>query len=334
MKSQRILIADDDDKVLTLLKTSLQKSGYETSLARNGVEALELVRKEQPDLILADVAMPEMDGFELCRIIRDDPATDHIPFIFLTAKGELNDKVMGLNLGADDYISKPFHIIEVTARIKTILQRVAMLAQSSPGTNESELKGNLEQMQLAEVIQTLSMNQKTGGLKITTTSKKDSGKIFFDHGDIIQAALGHMHGEEALYRLLTWEEGYFELDSSDKSEQPPLKKSTTSLLMQGFDQRDEYLKYKKAMPPFFDVLKIAEAGQAENTKPAVQKVLDLIDGQRTIQDIVDMNTINYLLTVKIIYTLVKKGIIEAEARDLFKESGTKDFGQLAQELYG
>ncbi|PIE34628.1 hypothetical protein CSA56_07225 [candidate division KSB3 bacterium] len=332
MKPQRILIADDDDKVLALLKTSLQKSGYETSLALNGAEALDLARKEQPDLILADVTMPEMDGFELCKIIRDDPAIGHIPFIFLTAKGELNDKVTGLSLGADDYISKPFHITEVTARIKAILQRVAIWAQQPSGSDESGLKGNLAQMQMAEVIQTLSMNQKTGGLKIVSESKK-IGKIFFNNGDIVQASLGTIHGEEALFRLLVWEEGYFELDSSDQPDQPPIQTSTTSLLMQGFDQRDKFLKYKKAMPSFFDVLKVIETEQVKYAKPIAQKILTLIDGQRTIQDVIEKSSISYLLTVKLVYVMLKKGLIEAKARNLLLESGDEDFGQLAQELY-
>ncbi len=167
---QRILIADDDEKVLTLLSSSLKKAGYDTSQALNGMSAIELIKNEKPDLILADVAMPEMDGFELCKLIRDNPETANIPFIFLTAKGELQDRVTGLTLGADDYISKPFHISEVTARIKAILQRMSYIHPSaSAKESETDLKGNLQQLNLGEVLQTLQMTQKTGGLKITTS---------------------------------------------------------------------------------------------------------------------------------------------------------------------
>ena len=332
MKTQRILIADDDEKVLALLKSSLQKAGYETSLAINGADALRLAKKESPDLILADVAMPEMDGFELCRHIRDEPVTEHIPFIFLTAKGELHDKVKGLNLGADDYISKPFHITEVTARIKTILQRMALLSQQASEAEESELQGNLEQMQMAEVLQTLTMSQKSGGLKLVNSAQK-VGKIFFKEGNIVQASFDQHKGEEAVYRILTWEEGFFKFDSNDTSDEPPIEKHMNSLLMEGFDEKEEFQKYKKNMPSFSHQLTVLDESMAKELKPGSRKVFDLIDGQRTIQAIVDSSPINYLLAIKIIYTLLKKGIVEAKAPDLLSQPDDADFGQLAHELY-
>lgn len=328
MKPQRILIADDDEKVLALLKSSLQKEGFETNEALNGAAALEIARRELPDLILADVTMPEMDGFDLCKHIREDEATAHIPFVFLTAKGELNDKVLGLNLGADDYIAKPFHISEVTARIKSILMRIAMLSKLPPA-EESDLKGKLEQMPLAEVIQTLAMGQKTGGLKIVNGGR--IGEIYFDGGEVIQAALEGLKGEEALYRILVWDEGFFEFVSTDRSSQPPIGKSTTTLLMDGFDQREEFLKYQNAMPPFSHLVKLVKPN-AEEIKPSVQKVMALMDGQRTIQEVLDQSPLNFLLTTKLMYTFFKKGIIEAKEPEL-DEPETKDFGQLAHELY-
>ena len=330
MKPQHILIADDDEKVVALLKSSLQKEGYQTSEAFNGAAALELAKKQLPDLILADVTMPEMDGFDLCKQIRENDMTAHIPFIFLTAKGELNDKVTGLNLGADDYISKPFHISEVTARIKSILQRIMMLSQHPHAPEESGLKGNLEQMHLPEVIQTLSMNQKTGGLTINSNGR--AGKIYFENGEVVQASLEQFKGEEALYRILIWDEGLFEFDTSDAPNQAPIGKTTTSLLMEGFEERDEFFKYKKAMPSFSFSVKILNASSEEN-KPTTQKIFGLIDGQRTVQEIIDQSPLNYLLTTKILYTMVKKGLIEAKENVLLAQSEIKDFGQLAHELY-
>ncbi len=329
MKPQHILIADDDEKVVALLRSSLQKEGYQTSEAFDGAAALELAKKQLPDLILADVTMPEMDGFEFCRRIRENDATAHIPFIFLTAKGELNDKVQGLNLGADDYIAKPFHISEVTARIKSILQRMMMLSQHPQTAEESDLKGNLEQMHLPEVIQTLSMNQKTGGLKINSNNR--TGKIYFESGEVVQASLDQFKGEEALYRILIWDEGMFEFETSDTSNQPPIGKTTTSLLMEGFEERDEFFKYKKAMPSFSFSVKIV-SHSSEDSKPTTQKVLTLIDGHRTIQEIIDQNSMNYLLTTKILYTMFKKGLIEAK-EDMLSQPEIKDYGQLAHELY-
>lgn len=329
MKPQRILLADDDAKLLTLLKSSLQKEGYATIEALDGEAALEQIKSAQPDLILADIAMPKINGFELCEMVRNDPASAFIPFIFLTAKGELQDRVKGLNLGADDYISKPFHISEVIARIKVVLQRSVPVAQNVEEA-ETDLRGNLEQMGMPELIQTLAMNKKTGGLKII--NQANIGKMYFQGGDIIQAALGKYKSEEAVYRMLTWEEGYFEFDSKDRAEKPTITTTTTSLLMEGFNQRDEYLKYKEAMPPFTSVLKLKESQQPEEMKAASQKVALLIDGKRTLHEILAMSPINYLLTVKLLYTFFKKGVVEVVEQQ--QEQGEdEDYTQLAHELY-
>lgn len=330
MKPQRILIADDDAKLLALLTSSLTKSGYKTTEALDGEAALEQVKKEKPDLILADITMPKIDGFELCQIIRENPETADIPFIFLTAKGELHDRVKGLNLGADDYISKPFHISEVTARIKSILQRSAMVASTPEPEVETDLKGNLQQMSLAEILQTLGMAKKRGGLKIINQSLV--GKIFFDSGNIVQASLGKYKSEEAVYRILSWDEGYFEFDSTDEADKAAISTSTTSLLMEGFRQKDEYIKYKQVMPSFDSLVRLAATEPSDEMKSVSQKIVILIDGQRTIQDIINSSPINYLITAKILYTLLKKGIIEA-AEPQREPEQEEDYGQLAQELY-
>ncbi len=330
MKPQRILIADDDTKLVALLKSSLQKSGFATIEALDGEAALEQIKNEKPNLIVADIVMPKIDGFELCKLIREDPETSNIPFVFLTAKGELNDRVKGLNLGADDYISKPFHISEVTARIKAILQRSAPAPSELEDEGESDLRGNLEQMNLAEILQTLGMNRKSGGLKIINQSRV--GKIYFDSGDIVQASLGKYKSEEAVYRILTWDEGYFEFDSNDKTDKVGITTGTNSLLMEGFRQREEYLKYKQVMPSYDSILKLTDSEHSDAMKSASQKVIALIDGQRTIQDIINLSPINYLLTVKILYTFLKKGVINAleTQREPAQE---EDYSQLAQELY-
>ena len=331
MKLQRILIADDDTKLVALLTSSLQKSGYATFEALDGEAALERAKNEKPDLILADITMPKIDGFKLCKLIRENPDTADIPFIFLTAKGELTDRVAGLNLGADDYISKPFHISEVTARIKSVLQRTTLFVSPVEEEGESDLKGNLEQMSLADIMQTLGMNKKTGGLKIIHQSRV--GKIFFDAGNIVQASLGKYKSEEAVYRILTWDAGYFEFDSTDRADHIVITTSTNSLLMEGFRQKDEYVKYQQTLPAFDTIVKLTEIEHTDEMKSAAQKIIVLIDGQRTIQEIINLSPINYLLTVKLLYTLLKKGVIAALETRTEPEMQAEDYGQLAQELY-
>lgn len=120
MAQEKILVADDDRNICELLRLYLEKEGYTAILASDGEEALQKFKDEKPNLILLDIMMPKLDGWQVCREVRK---TSNIPIIMLSAKGETFDKVLGLELGADDYVVKPFEAKEIVARIKAVLRR-------------------------------------------------------------------------------------------------------------------------------------------------------------------------------------------------------------------
>lgn len=120
--SKKILIVDDEADIIEMLKYNLEKEGYSVLTARNGKSALEEVR-QHPDLVILDVMMPEMDGWEVCKRLKKDERTANIPVLFLTAKGSEVDEVVGLELGADDYIVKPISVRKLLARVKASLRR-------------------------------------------------------------------------------------------------------------------------------------------------------------------------------------------------------------------
>ena len=122
-QSPRILLVDDEQSVQTLLAYPLRKEGYEVVSALDGQEALDRVRDGSFDLVVLDLMLPKVDGFEVCRQIR---ATSQMPIIMLTAKGDEIDKVLGLELGADDYITKPFSVREFRSRVKAVLRRASL----------------------------------------------------------------------------------------------------------------------------------------------------------------------------------------------------------------
>ena len=122
-QTTKILIVDDDSNICELLRIYLEKEAWDTVIAYDGAKALDLFEKEKPDLILLDVMMPQLDGWQVCRRIRK---ISDCPIIMLTAKGEVFDRVLGLELGADDYVIKPFETKEVVARIKAILRRTGV----------------------------------------------------------------------------------------------------------------------------------------------------------------------------------------------------------------
>lgn len=123
MGKNKILIVDDEEHIIELLKFNLENVGYKVSTANDGIKALKLVKEIKPDLVLLDLMLPGMDGYDVCKEIKRDKNISKTSIIMLTAKGEELDKVLGLELGADDYITKPFSIRELLARVKAVLRR-------------------------------------------------------------------------------------------------------------------------------------------------------------------------------------------------------------------
>jgi two-component system alkaline phosphatase synthesis response regulator PhoP len=120
-----ILVVDDEEDILELVKYNLTRDGYHVLCAATGEEAINTARRNLPDLIILDLLLPGIDGLEVCKLLKNDPKTEYIPIIMLTAKGEEADVVSGLEIGADDYITKPFSPKVLTARVRTVLRRKA-----------------------------------------------------------------------------------------------------------------------------------------------------------------------------------------------------------------
>jgi len=136
---ERILVVDDDPDILQFVRMNLELEGFDADTAENGRLALEEAKARPPDLVLLDVMMPEMDGLTVLRRMRNSPATANVPVIILTAKALAEDRVRGLDLGADDYITKPFDLEELIARVRTVLRRAQQMRDLSPLTG---LPGN------------------------------------------------------------------------------------------------------------------------------------------------------------------------------------------------
>lgn len=145
MQNKKILIVDDDKNICELLRLYIEKEGFDTSIAYDGKTALDIFSQEQISLVLLDIMLPEIDGWQVCRMIREK---SKCPIIMLTAKGEVFDKVLGLELGADDYVVKPFESKEVIARIKAILRRTETEQKESNILTYDNLTINTEKYEL------------------------------------------------------------------------------------------------------------------------------------------------------------------------------------------
>lgn len=173
----KVLIVDDEPDILEFMEYNLKKEGYEVFLAKNGKEAIDLARKERPQLIILDIMMPVMDGIEACRQIREIPELQHTLVTFLTARNEEYSQIAGFDVGADDYISKPIKPRVLTSRIKALLRRLnGVQAPQAPVIQVGDLRIDRESYLVYQKDTPISFPRKEFELLALLTSKP--GKVF------------------------------------------------------------------------------------------------------------------------------------------------------------
>ena len=148
MAEGKILVVDDEEHIVELISYNLSAAGYKVVTASNGLDAIKIAKEEKPRLILLDLMLPGMDGFDVCKEIRGDKDFKNTSIIMLTAKGEELDKILGLELGADDYITKPFSVRELLARVKAVLRRVGTIKEENNIFVAGNLKVNFERREV------------------------------------------------------------------------------------------------------------------------------------------------------------------------------------------
>ncbi len=236
----KILIVDDNPNVLRLLNISLTKAGkdYEIIEAENGEKAFELANKEKPDLIISDVMMPQMDGIELCWMIRENSEIPLVPFIFLTSFDDPEMEIRGFRAGADEYLSKPIDRKLLLQRVEELLARTRNLKKiEDTGEKQKGFSGDLKDLSLVEVIQMLNLNKKTGLLKVQ--SDKLNGTIYIKDGQLWFVESGDLKGEEAMYKLVPLDEGTFQFQSQQVDVERNVHNSTMNVIMEACRIMDE-----------------------------------------------------------------------------------------------
>ena len=220
--SEKILIVDDDLDTLRLVGLMLQRQGYQISAATNGQQGLDKAFEEDPDLILLDVMMPDMDGYEVTRRLRQNPSTANTPILMFTAKTQLDDKVVGFEVGANDYLTKPTHPSELQARVKTLLARVP------------KKKGASEEAQSENRGYVIGVLAARGGLGVTTLAVNlAAGLLNRTKSDVIVAELLPGQGVLALDLGLTSSKGLINLLSTNKVSEVTRDKTREALTHHG-----------------------------------------------------------------------------------------------------
>jgi CheY-like chemotaxis protein len=318
MAKQHLLLVDGDPKSLRVMEVSLKKAGFSVTTATDGKDALQKIQISPPDLVLSDTRLSELDGFELCRHLKSDERLKHIPFVFLTSQKAVEFKVRGLEMGGEDYLTKPIYIKEIVTRARMILQK-AEKERFERRETRGGFSGSLSDLGVVDLVQTFEVGRKTGLIRL---DGERSGTIYFRDGRVIDSELGRLGGENAFYRMLNTFEGNFEVQFVPVDRSERIEVSTQGLLLEGMRRLDEWGRMLEQLPPLETVFEIDYRQLAERLSEIPDEVnglLRLFDGRRPLARVVDESDFEDLAALGIISKLYFEGLVR-------EAGGTPPFG--------
>ena len=318
MAKQHLLLVDGDPKSLRVMEVSLKKAGFSVTTATDGKDALQKIQISPPDMVLSDTRLSELDGFELCRRLKDDERLRHIPFVFLTSQKAVEFKVRGLEMGGEDYLTKPIYIKEIVTRARMILQK-AEKERFERRETRGGFTGSLSDLGVVDLVQTFEVGRKTGLIRL---DGERSGTIYFRDGRVTDAELGRLAGENAFYRMLNTFEGNFEVQFVPVDRPERIEVSTQGLLLEGMRRLDEWGRMLEQLPPLETVFEIDYRQLAERLSEIPDEVnglLRLFDARRSLSRVVDDLDFEDLAALGIISKLYFEGLVR-------EAGGTPPFG--------
>ena len=340
MPKNKILLVDSDIENLRLYEISFRRAGLVTTTATDGADALKKLELFQPDLIVSEVSLPQMDGYEFCAEVKNDPRYRTIPFLFLTKEKSIENKVMGLELGADDYLVKPIFIKELITRVKMLIDRRDKEGMQVHGGKS--LSGNLGEMEIVDLIQIMDMGVKSGTILLSFEGG-DEGKIFFRKGKLSHVQYGKYIDMKAFARILNRSRGEFNIEFSEPDVEDTIELNTHEFVMEGMRWIDEWRGVLEGMPPLDSVLAVnselvLEANPDNEVFEGAGTILSAFDGLTTISDIIDSINANDLDILKKISHLYFEGYLievspgELEEKKAAAETPHKEFIELEEDL--
>jgi CheY-like chemotaxis protein len=231
----KLLLVDDNPMVLGMLQQALAPFARVVS-AGDAADALLKAVDDPPDLVVCDYRMPGMDGRQLVERLKSRPATANFSAILMASRADIDERLSPQD-AADDYLAKPFFLKEATRRIKRTVDRIALEKMAKTAPSDGVVRGNLSQMNVIDLMQSLEMGRKSCQLKLNNESEKC--EVFFVEGQVKHATYGSLLGDQAVFKVLRWTGGNFELNFEGKTDQETTQLNTQGLLMEGLRLLDE-----------------------------------------------------------------------------------------------
>ncbi|MFB3819692.1 MAG: response regulator [Candidatus Methylomirabilales bacterium] len=314
----RILVADDEPYVVLAVRDVLRDLEAEVLDAADGEQALELARTERPDLVLLDVRMPGLDGFQVAAALKGDPGTADIPVVFFTAAAGTSDKVRGLEL-AEDYLAKPIEAEELKARVRKILRRSGR--QPRPLTH-----GSLAQVPLAGLIRSLESARQT--VRLLLARGDEQGEILFAGGAIVQAAQGARRGESAVYHLLTWVDGDFttvrvegEVDRAEVHTPVPALLAEAQRRLEELPALRSRLSITARAP--LAIPPVVQESLAGRVPPSTAALAALLDGTRPFDLVLRESPLDAWGTLRLLVSLAAMGALSSAEAGSERRTGLR-----------
>jgi CheY-like chemotaxis protein len=230
----KVLLVDDNPMVLGMLRQSLSSLAAVTT-ATDGADALLKAVDDPPDLLVSDYRMPGMDGRALVDKLKGRPSTAGVSVILLATKSDISEKLSQHE--ADDYVEKPFFLKEATHRIKRVIDKIALEKMAKSASTDGVLRGSLAQMNVVDLVQSLEMGRKS--CLLTMNKEDEKCEMYFSEGQVVHAAYGSLMGDQAVFKVLRWTGGNFQIDFEAKTTQQTTQLNTQGLLMEGLRLLDE-----------------------------------------------------------------------------------------------